>query len=138
MEEKINLTIPYDSGFTHVLFNIAAQGYEYIHVEYSGGGDEGGIDSINFIPNNCMKVIDNTAEFTTTEYENGVPNEQLKDIIDDQIYKQILDNANDWYNNEGGGGNLYISTLDGSYFCDHYVNVITTEESLLTGKFGDK
>lgn len=33
----VNATIPLDSGFTHVLFNLAAQGYSHIKVDYSGG-----------------------------------------------------------------------------------------------------
>jgi hypothetical protein len=48
-----------------------------------------------------------------------------------------LDSLDDWYNNEGGGGNLLISTLDGSYRTDHYVNIMSTVDSVITGKMHD-
>ena len=31
---EVKCTIPLDSGFTHILFNLASQGYSHIYVEY--------------------------------------------------------------------------------------------------------
>jgi hypothetical protein len=136
MEEEITLTIPYDSGFTHVLFNLAAQGFEYIKIEYSGGGDSGCIDDVYLVPQGCIKIEDGeVSENNDRDYAN--PNEELKDLIKEKATDHVLDKADDWYNNDGGGGVLYICTLDGTYHGDHYVNETTTHDSILTGKFGD-
>jgi hypothetical protein len=138
MEEnkEISLTIPVTSGFTHVLFNLAAQGFEYIKIEYSGGGDSGCIDDVYLVRQGCIKIEDGeVSENNDRDYAN--PNEELKDLIKEKATDHVLDKADDWYNNEGGGGILYICTLDGTYHGDHYVNETTTHDSTLTGKFGD-
>ena len=136
--EKIGLTIPYKSAFTDVLFNIAAQGFEYIKVSYSGSGDDGCIDDVELIPTGCISIEDNEVLWKENKkVEHSEPNEELNDIIRNKSYDHVLNDAEDWWNNEGGGGTLYICTLDGTYHGDHYVNETITHDSTLTGKFGD-
>jgi hypothetical protein len=133
---EISLTIPIDSGFTHVLFNLAAQGFEYIKIQYSGGGDSGCIDDVYLVHQGTIEIEDGiVSENNDRDYAD--PDEELKDLIEEKAIKHVLDNADDWWNNEGGGGTLYISTADGSYHGHHYVNVTETIDSVLTGKFGD-
>ena len=135
--EYIGLTIPYDSGFTHVLFNLAAQGFEYIKIYYSGGGDSGCIDDVYLVHQGSIKIEDDVvSENNDRDYAH--PNQELRVIIEEKAYHHVLDGADDWYNNDGGGGTLYISTMDGSYHADHYVNVTDTIDSKLTGQFGDE
>ena len=134
---EIGLTIPYNSGFTHVLFNLAAQGFEYIKIHYSGGGDSGCIDDVYLLFQGTATIKDGeVSENNDRDYAH--PNQELKDLIEEKATNQVLDKADDWWNNEGGGGTLYICTLDGSYHGDHYVNVTETIGSTLTGQFGDK
>jgi hypothetical protein len=134
--EKISLTIPKDSGFTHVLFNLAAQGFEYIKIEYSGGGDDGCIDDVYLLFHGTTTIKDGeVSENNDRDYAS--PDQELKDLIDGKATNQVLDKADDWWNNEGGGGTLYISTLDGTYYGNHYVNETTTHNSTLTGNFKD-
>lgn len=134
-EEKVGINIPYESGFTHILFNLASQGYSCIRVEYSGGGDEGYIQDINVMKRNGT---DPDIEFYKQTDEDGPPlQKELYDIIRDRAYKHILDDADDWCNNDGGGGTLYISTDDGEYYADHYVYEMTTHDSVLTGQLFD-
>jgi hypothetical protein len=138
MEEnkEISLTIPVTSGFTHVLFNLAAQGFEYIKIEYSGSGDNGCIDDVYLVRQGYIKIEDGeVSENNDRDYAH--PNQELKDLIEEKATDHVLDKADDWYNNEGGGGILYICTLDGTYHGDHYINYTTTSDSTLTGKFGD-
>ena len=133
---EISLTIPEDSGFTHVLFNLAAQGFEFIKINYSGGGDSGCIDDVYLLFHGTATIEgDNISENNDRDYAH--PDTVLEELIEQKALDQVLDKADDWWNNEGGGGTLYISTLDGSYYGDHYVNVTDTIDSKLTGKFGD-
>ena len=74
-------------------------------------------------------------EHDETDY--AFADDNLWALIENKVYEYVLNGADDWYNNEGGGGTLYISTLDGSYYANHYVNIIETIDSVLTGKFGD-
>ncbi|TXI86471.1 MAG: hypothetical protein E6Q36_09270 [Chryseobacterium sp.] len=66
------------------------------------------------------------------------PNPELLKVIENHVYKNLLDDLDDWYNNDGGGGHLVIETADAEYVCNHYVNVVNQIESEHTGKFGDK
>jgi hypothetical protein len=133
---EINLTIPSTSGFTHVLFNLAAQGVEYIKIQYSGSGDSGCVDQVELIPQGLITIEDERInEHNHIDYDE--PGDELKELIEDKVITHVLNHADDWWNNEGGGGTLYICTLDGTYHGDHYVNVTETIDSVLTGKFGD-
>lgn len=134
--KEISLTIPVTSGFTHVLFNLAAQGYDYIKITYSGSGDSGCIDDVHLIKKGLINIEDDVVE-DQSDYNNDYPDDDLRKLIENKAYKYVLNDADDWYNNDGGGGTLYISTLDGSYHSDHYVTVTETVDSVITGKFGD-
>jgi len=134
---EISLTIPEDSGFTHVLFNLAAQGFEYIKIQYSGGGDSGCIDDVYLLFHGTATIEDGEVS-ENNDRDYATPDDVLKELIEEKALKQVLDKADDWWNNEGGGGTLYISTLDGTYHGDHYINVSDTIDSTLTGKFGDE
>jgi hypothetical protein len=138
MAKNINVTIPLTSGFTHILLNVAAQGFEYIKFNYSGSGDNGSIDNVIPVPYGCIEIKDNeiTEIKPYSENKNELDSE-LRDFLENKIYDKILENADDWYNNEGGGGTLYICTLDGSYHGNHYYNVIEQVNSVLTGKLRD-
>lgn len=137
METKtISATVPLESGFTHVLFNLAAQGYDYIRIGYSGSGDSGCIDEIYLAPKGTITIENNELK-EHDEIDYALPDGNLRALIENKAYEHVLNDADDWYHNDGGGGTLYISTLDGSYYANHYVNITETIDSVLTGKFGD-
>lgn len=121
-KKTFGLTIPYESGFTHVLFNLLAQGVVKIEISYSGSGDSGAIDEIQLL------LADGSAHN---------PDTKLAEIIDTHVCKNLLDDLDDWYNDDGGGGKLVIETADAAYKCDHYVNIVSQEFSEHEGKFGD-
>lgn len=134
----LSCTIPLDSAFSHILFNLAAQGYSYIKISYSGSGDSGGIDEMYAILRGGVDDKDDTdlpvekskAKIATLEKE-------LYERIEEEVYEKILESVSDWYNNDGGGGVLFISTEDCKYKGDHYVNIINEEHENLDGVIGD-
>jgi hypothetical protein len=135
-KELLACTIDLESGFTHVLFNLAAQGYSHIRAIYSGSGDSGAIHELLAIKRggvieegDDLPTLTKGAETIELEYD-------LAELISNKIY-DILNNASDWYNNEGGGGTLFISTDDYKYKGDHYYNVIHEEHEELDGTIGD-
>lgn len=135
----ISLTVPEDSGFTHILFNLAAQGVAAIKIEYSGYGDSGGIDGI--LLHNQSNVILPESDDDQIEikdpYTYDDPDNALAIVIERKVFTDLLSKASDWYNNDGGGGSLIISTHDGTYHWNHYVNVTHQEYENYDGKFGD-
>jgi len=78
-----------------------------IHVEFSGGGDSGAIDDINYHLSDS--TINNEFVFT-------VDHAKLHDDVETYCYK-LLESGNieDWYNNDGGHGTLSIDTKTGKY-----------------------
>lgn len=132
----INTTIPLTSGFTHILFNLSAQGYSHIKITYSGGGDEGSIDDIILIKRGGVEEReDNIYELNDIKTDEVA--QELRDLLELKVYDYILESASDWYNNEGGGGTIYISCDDGKYKGNHYVNKIKRNYETLEGQFGD-
>ena len=72
-----------------------------IEVHYSGGGDDGCIDEINFTNHNEEAVT-------------SIFNKEVDSAFDDLLYDLLNDNIEwDWINNDGGSGIMMIDcTLD--------------------------
>ena len=54
----------------------------------------------------------------------SLDNQIIKDNIEQFIMGNILDNIEDWYNNEGGYGTVYIKIPSGEYHVDNKVRLI--------------
>lgn len=79
-----------------------------IYAEFSGGGDSGAIDNINYHVSDC--TINNIF---------AVENKELHSDVDDYCYTLIQGGKiEDWYNNDGGHGTLSINTKTGEYEID--------------------
>lgn len=91
---------------------LVEEGIGYIHIEYSGGGDSGAIDSIHYISNSCENMQDswNTENLSMhcVDYEClDRPKKLQEQVIEDSAYRH-LNTIEDWWNNEGGFGCLVI------------------------------
>jgi hypothetical protein len=76
-----------------------------VYAEFSGGGDSGAIDDMNY------HLSDSTISNLFADV-----NKELDSDVNDYCYT-LLDNGNieDWYNNDGGNGTLSIDTKTGEY-----------------------
>lgn len=87
-----------------------------IEINFSGGGDSGDIDDVNFYSDG--KLIRLNEE-----------NKDLHDFIEEfswsLIYK-TADTVGDWVNNQGGYGNIEIDVFHQTYNVNYYQN--TTED----------
>lgn len=96
-----------------------------INIYYEGGGDDGCIDDISIMSENLDKHdIDNAfeeiLECGTSCYHSPLKltwqnNKELLDQLEEFATDNILDNIEDWWNNEGGYGNLCILIPSGEY-----------------------
>lgn len=91
-------------------------GIHEVMVYYSGSGDSGSIEDLTCYDNEGNE-IDITSEL----------DENIKDIAD--IY---LSDIEDWWNDNGGYGNMRINVTDGTYNIEN--NIYITEEFLHEGK----
>lgn len=94
-----------------VLFSLKSIGIEKIIFDYSGESDSGSIDEISFFNSN------EDAIYLDKEYD------KLINDLEDKIY-DILMCITDWYNNDGGGGNIEVFTSNGTYIIHNHIRTI--------------
>lgn len=93
---------------------------ETIEITFSGGGDEGDIDDVNFIKNGMHYANLNADE---------KKNEDIIKIITDwgwNIIEETADTAGDWLNNQGGYGEIIIDVFNKTYNVNYHQ--YTTED----------
>jgi len=113
------------------LAKIHELGYKYIRINYNGGGDSGDIDNPDFY---------HTADEADTERINGLEwkayydeqkkrREQCSEYME-SITKKVdvlLNDVEDWWNNDGGNGHVIIETNTGSYTIENNINITEQE-----------
>lgn len=98
-----------------MFLSLQQEGIVEVKIDYSGGGDSGAIDEVRFqdSEHNDVNVADNVEEaFESFGYH-----------ILDQYY------GYDWYNNDGGYGQIIIDVIEQSWKIDGYINVQSTEHA---------
>ena len=124
-----------ENDMTGLLLQLADLGVTGIKIIYSGGGDSGAIDDI----------IYTTEEVTFLEdlddldpYSENVLN--LRDLstsfysdIEDFATSKLLDEIEDWWNNEGGYGTVLIAIPSGDYTINNNIYISNTEEYIHNG-----
>ena len=119
-----------ENEMTGLLLQLADLGVTGIKIFYSGGGDSGDIDDIVYTTtkeatfNNIMNL---------TSYGENLLNlqtldDELSDKIKDFANEKILNDLEDWWNNDGGYGAMLIKIPSGQYEISNIIYVTDTEE----------
>ena len=111
------------------LLQLADLGVTGIKVYYEGGGDSGAIE-------NVVYTTKENAEFDDIEYIDSWDrdrdvrslNSDLCSTIENFAHEHILDDLEDWWNNEGGYGQLLIKVPSGEYLIHNNIRTIEIEE----------
>ena len=112
-----------------VLIQLADQGVTGIKVHYDGSGDSGAIEGIvytdiedaNFSDIDLVSAWDQDKNLATL-------NSSAYATIQNFAHETILDNIEDWWNNEGGYGDILIKVPSGEYVVNNNVRIMETEE----------
>ena len=124
-----------ENDMTGLLLQLADLGVTGIKVIYSGGGDSGAIDEIIYTTEKvtCLEDLDdldpysenvlNLRDLSTSFYSN----------MEDFATSQILDNIEDWWNNDGGYGTVLITIPSGNYTINNNIYITNTEEFIHNG-----
>jgi hypothetical protein len=114
---------------TSLLFKLADLGITGVKVRYDGGGDSGAIEWIGYTSKKCETPEDVNDNITDWQDESNLAN------IAGDLYSQIeefadgiLSDIEDWWNNEGGYGELCISVPSGKYIINNHVRITETED----------
>ena len=129
-----------ENEITGLLLQLADLGVTGIKIIYSGGGDSGAIDEIIYTTEEvtCLEDLDdldpysenvlNLRDLSTSFYSN----------IEDFATSQLLDNVEDWWNNEGGHGTVLITIPSGNYTINNSIYISNTEEFIHHGNLINK
>jgi len=122
---------------TSLLLKLADLGVTGIKVEYEGSGDSGAIENIVYTTNKLDSDeetnLDNVhgLDAWSSEHPNlKTLDADLESALEQFAYNKLMNDIDDWYNNEGGYGSIAILVPSGRYHIYNnirYTNVETYE-----------
>ena len=128
-------------------FKLLNKNVRFINIHYHGGGDEGSIESIVALtleqafevmgwvnlPENYLKQLEipryRNSNLLQVELDNDI------EKIIEEISYEYLNNIEDWYNNDGGYGDIVIDIKTDDYHINNNVYYTQTESYEHTGSF---
>lgn len=111
-----------DSEDGEMLKMLAEHGVIEARITFSGGGDSGAIDG--YYVDHISGKIDE-AKLDSFKLSNGQDMQSALESIADDLLART---GQDWYNNEGGGGTIYLTPGTGRIYVAMYQNVTSTED----------
>jgi hypothetical protein len=114
---------------TSLLFQLADHGVTGIKVKYDGGGDSGAIEWIGYTTKPCNEfddIANNIDDWSTDANLAGLDSGAYS-LIEDFANEKLLNDIEDWYNNEGGWGELLILVPSGKYHIINNVRIMDHE-----------
>ena len=125
---------------TGLLLKLADLGITGIKIRYDGGGDSGAIEWIGYTKEMCE-----TPEDVDDKIQDWFDSAKLYNIIKPNDYEmlqdfaiKILDDIEDWWNNEGGFGNLCFLVPSGKYIINNSIRITETTDYFHDGSLIDK
>jgi hypothetical protein len=118
-----------ENDMTGLLLKLADLGVTGIKIFYSGGGDSGALDDIVYTTKEIVDIED-------INYLQNFGDEvlYLKDLdsaldqdIENFAEEKILNDIEDWWNNDGGYGVMLIAVPSGNYKINNNIYFTETE-----------
>ena len=125
---------------TGLLLKLADLGVTGIKVKYDGGGDSGAIEYIGYTTKPCEtpEDVDDNVEDWENDWVLAKISADAHNAIEEFAQSKLLDNIEDWWNNEGGWGDLCICVPSGKYIINNHVRITETEDYFHDGSLLDK
>jgi hypothetical protein len=128
-----------ENELTGLLLKLADLGVTGVKVQYDGAGDSGAIEWIGYTKEICETPED--VEDNIDSWANDANLANLDQNSYNQIENfayQLLDDVEDWWNNDGGYGSLCISIPSGKYIINNHIRITETEDYFHDGSILDK
>ena len=109
------------------LIQLADLGVTGIRISYEGSGDSGCIDDMMYTEQKDVSIEDVQNLSWDSKNLNNLSSE-LASNIENFAHAQILDDIEDWWNNEGGSGTLSILVPSGEYTIENNIRRIDYDE----------
>jgi hypothetical protein len=119
-----------ENEMTGLLLKLADLGVTGIKIFYSGGGDSGDIDDVVYTTTKeaAFNDIMNLSTYGEGILHLADLDGELRDQLIDFANEKILNDLEDWWNNDGGYGVMNIKIPSGKYEIANTIYVTDTEE----------
>jgi hypothetical protein len=127
-----------ENDMTSLLLQLADRGVTGIRVYYSGGGDSGAIEDINYTTETLDKDEETALEYISelsayntahlSDLDSGIHSD-----IENFANEKILGDLEDWWNNDGGYGIMAILVPSGKYKIENTIYITQTEDYVHEG-----
>jgi hypothetical protein len=119
-----------------IMIGLVNQGIKKVSVNYEGSGDSGAIESIRITTDSHVTFED------LQTWEGGIDlndyNSDLYSLLEDYCSEMLLNDIEDWWNNDGGFGFVNIDVEEGTYEIQNSIRVTDYEEYNHTGNLFEK
>jgi hypothetical protein len=124
-----------ENNMTGLLLQLADLGVTGIKVKYDGGGDSGAIEWIGYTTEKCDTPGDVSDNINDWENDSNLAelDSSAYSLIENFANEKLLSDIEDWWNNEGGFGELCICIPSGKYIINNSVRIIDYEEYFHNG-----
>lgn len=101
-----------------VMTSLRDNGVHYVGCYYSGGGDSGAIENMTLYGHDFKQRFEDGdveidyGDHGDLEYELT---DDIENFFDELFTYEILNNIEDWWNNDGGYGSVMMCTKTGEY-----------------------
>ena len=129
---------------TGLLLKLADLGITGIKVHYAGSGDSGAIENIVYTTEELDEdEVDAFNELDTldswgNEDNLSTLNSGLNSLIEDFVNEKLINDIEDWWNNDGGEGEVLILIPSGKYLINNRIYITHTEDFQHDGSLLDK
>ena len=124
-----------ENDMTGLLLQLADLGVTGIKIIYSGGGDSGAIDDIIYTTEEVtfLEDLDDLDPYSENVLNLRDLSTSLYSDLEDFASSKLLDEIEDWWNNEGGYGTVLIAIPSGDYTINNNIYISNTEEYIHNG-----
>ena len=130
---------------TGLLLKLADIGITGIKVHYAGSGDSGAIENIVYTTEELDEdEVDAFNELDTLDIWGNDRNDltelnvELSNLVENFVQDKLLNDIEDWWNNDGGEGEVLILVPSGKYQINNRIYITDTEEFKHDGSLLDK
>ena len=119
-----------ENEMTGLLLKLADLGVTGIKIFYSGSGDSGDIDDVVYTTTKDVTfydIMNLTSHGEDVLYLTNLDHD-LKEEISDFADQKILNDIEDWWNNDGGYGTMLIKIPSGNYEINNIIYITDTED----------
>ena len=129
-----------ENELTGLLLKLADIGVTGVKVLYDGAGDSGAIEWIGYTKEPCKTpedVNDNVDDWENDRVLAKI-SADAHNAIENFAQERLLDEIEDWWNNEGGWGEVCICVPSGKYIINNHIRITETEDYFHDGSLLDK